>query len=191
MEHSDQLPQINLRDHFLIAMPALKHSIFSDSITYICDHSAQGAMGIVLNQPMDIYLNEVFDQLSLEYRDSAYTTPVLAGGPVNRQQGFVLHRNEGNWDSTLKITDEICLTASRDIVNALAADEGPDGAQFALGYAGWSAGQLEDEISENSWLTIPANNRIIFDIPAIKRRDAIADQLGIDLNLISDDAGHA
>lgn len=191
MEHSDQLPQINLRDHFLIAMPALKHSIFSDSITYICDHSAQGAMGIVLNQPMDIYLNEVFDQLSLEYRDSAYTTPVLAGGPVNRQQGFVLHRNEGNWDSTLKITDEICLTASRDIVNALAADEGPDGAQFALGYAGWSAGQLEDEISENSWLTIPADNRIIFDIPAIKRRDAIADQLGIDLNLISDDAGHA
>lgn len=190
-EHSEQSSPISLCGHFLIAMPALKNSIFSDSITYICDHSAQGAMGIVLNQPMDICLNEVFDQLSLQYQDSAYNTPVLAGGPVNKQQGFVLHKNEGNWDSTLKITDDICLTASRDIVSALAAEEGPDGAQFALGYAGWSPGQLEDEISENSWLTIPADNHIIFDVPVTHRRDAIANQLGIDLNLISDKAGHA
>lgn len=187
----DQIPDNSLRDHFLIAMPGLKDSIFSESITYICDHSEQGAMGIVLNQPLNICLNEVFDQLALNYDDSAFEKPVLSGGPVNSQQGFVLHRNEGIWDSTLHITDEICLTASRDIVSAIADNKGPAGAQFALGYAGWSPGQLEDEISMNSWLTIPAENGIIFDVPIHKRRAAVASQLGIDLNLISGIAGHA
>ena len=123
----------SLRDHFLIAMPGLRDSIFSDSVTYICDHSDQGAMGIVLNQPLDICLNEVFDQLSLNYGSSAFETPVLAGGPVSMQQGFVLHRNEGKWDSTLNITNSICLTASRDIVSALAEKSRPLGRAICAG----------------------------------------------------------
>lgn len=181
----------SLRGHFLIAMPGLKDSIFSDSITYICDHSDQGAMGIILNQPLNIKLDEVFDQLSLEYDPSTGDTPVLSGGPVNTQQGFVLHRSEGTWDSTLQICDGVCLTASRDIVSAIAEKKGPAGAQFALGYAGWSPGQLEEEIAGNSWLSVPAENRIIFDVPIHKRREAVAEKLGIDLNLISGTVGHA
>lgn len=181
----------SLRDHFLIAMPGLRGSIFCDSVTYICDHSEQGAMGIILNQPLNINLDEVFGQLQLDYDESVANTPVLAGGPVNVQQGFVLHKNEGQWDSTLEITPEICLTASRDIVSALAQKRGPAGAQFALGYAGWSPGQLEEEISANSWLTLPADNSIIFEVPIHERRAAVASRLGIDLNLISGAAGHA
>lgn len=181
----------SLRGHFLIAMPGLKDSIFSDSITYICDHSEQGAMGIILNHPLDIKLDEVFDQLSLKYDPSTGDIPVLSGGPVNAQQGFVLHKNEGKWDSTLQICDGVCLTASRDIVSAIAENKGPAGAQFALGYAGWSPGQLEEEIAGNSWLSVPAENRIIFDVPIHKRREAVAEKLGIDLNLISGTVGHA
>jgi len=181
----------SLRNYFLIAMPGLRGSIFSESVTYICDHSDQGAMGIVLNQPLNICLNEVFDQLALNYDKSAHQLPVLAGGPVNVQQGFVIHRNEGSWDSTLEITRDICLTASRDIVSAIADNRGPTGAQFALGYAGWSPGQLENEISANSWLTVPAEDKIIFEVPVHERRAAVAGQLGIDLNLISGTAGHA
>lgn len=190
-EFSTTLPDLSLRDHFLIAMPGLKDPMFADSVTYICDHSDKGAMGIVLNQPLNIFLSEVFDQLSLEYGEKACETPVLAGGPVNIQQGFVLHRNEGQWDSTIEITEDICLTASRDIVSAIADNRGPSGAQFALGYAGWSPGQLEEEISANSWITVPAEQSIIFDVPVHERRDAVASSLGIDLNLILDTPGHA
>lgn len=181
----------SLRNHFLIAMPGLRDSIFSDTVTYICDHSDQGAMGIVLNQPLNIHLDEVFDQLELNYDEVAGQSPVLSGGPVNSQQGFVLHKDEGSWASTMHVTSDICITASRDIVSALAHNQGPSGAQFALGYAGWGAGQLEEEISSNSWLTVPADPSIIFDVPVHERRMAVASQLGIDLNLISGVAGHA
>ncbi len=183
--------EYSLRDHFLIAMPGLKDSIFSESVTYICDHSEHGAMGIVLNHPLEIHLDEVFDQLSLDYQANACHTPVLSGGPVNAQQGFVLHENEGQWDSTLQISPDVCLTASRDIVSAIAENKGPPGAQFALGYAGWSPGQLEDEITQNSWLAVPADKNIIFDVPIHERRQALADVLGVDLNLISSTVGHA
>ncbi len=181
----------SLRDHFLIAMPGLKDSVFSHSLTYICDHSEYGAMGVVLNQPLDIHLSEVFDHLSMKYVKRASDVPVLSGGPVNSQQGFVLHRNEGEWDSSLPVTEEISLTASRDIVTAMAEDRAPQGALFVLGYAGWSAGQLEEEISANSWLTLPADSSVIFDTPAEERWAAAAKHLGFDFNLISASAGHA
>lgn len=180
-----------LRNHFLLAMPGLTDPLFSRSVTYICDHSEHGAMGIVLNQPLGITLHEVFHQLSLDTSSPAGKTPVLAGGPVNTQRGFVLHRDQGNWDSTLHITSEICLTASRDIVAAIADNTGPKSAQFALGYAGWSPGQLEDEIANNAWLTIEADSSIIFDTPVEQRWAAAAAWLGVDLNLISTVAGHA
>lgn len=181
----------SLRNHFLIAMPGLRDPIFCQSVTYICEHSDEGAMGIVVNHPLDITLDEIFDRLSLDYDDAVGKTPVLAGGPVNTQQGFVLHRKEGQWESSLEITPEVCLTASRDIVDAIAANQGPSGAQFALGYAGWSAGQLEKEISSNSWLTVPADQAILFDTPLHERRNAVGARLGIDMNLISGVAGHA
>ncbi|SMF61067.1 putative transcriptional regulator [Alteromonadaceae bacterium Bs31] len=181
----------SLRDHFLIAMPGLTDPIFSRSVTYICDHSDQGAMGIVINQPLELKLGDVFEQLSIEYQSKLGNYPVLAGGPVNMQRGFVLHRDEGSWESTLRITSEISLTASRDIVTAIAQQQGPKHAQFALGYAGWSPGQLEDEISANSWLIVPAETSIIFDTPIEQRWAVTAQHLGIDMNLISSDAGHA
>jgi len=181
-----------LRNHFLIAMPGLTDPLFSRSITYICDHSEHGAMGIVLNQPLGITLTDVFNQLALNsHSPSVGGKQVLAGGPVNTQRGFVLHRDQGSWDSTLHITSEICLTASRDIVAAIADESGPKSAQFALGYAGWGAGQLEDEVANNSWLTLEADSSIIFDIPIEHRWAAAAAQLGVDLNLISTIAGHA
>jgi len=181
----------SLRDHFLIAMPGLTDPIFSRSVTYICDHSEQGAMGIVINQPLDLTLGDVFEQLAIDYSAPLKSNPVLAGGPVNMQRGFVLHRDQGSWESTLRITSEVSLTASRDIVAAIAREEGPAHAQFALGYAGWSAGQLEDEINANSWLIVPADTSIIFDTPVDQRWAATARQLGIDMNLISSTAGHA
>ncbi|VUD67554.1 hypothetical protein TDB9533_03851 [Thalassocella blandensis] len=181
----------SLRDHFLIAMPGLQDSIFSHTVTYICDHSEHGAMGIVLNQPLNIQLSEVFDHLSMKYDPAVRDVPVLSGGPVNSQQGFVLHRKEGEWDSTLSVTPEICLTASRDIVKAMAESRAPKGALFVLGYAGWSAGQLESEISSNSWLTLPADSSIIFDTPAEERWAAATKAFSFDFNLISASAGHA
>ena len=182
----------SLCDHFLIAMPGLQDSIFSRSVTYVCDHSDQGAMGIVLNHPLELTLSDVFDQLNIETPDTEQIhTSVLAGGPVNVQRGFVLHRDEGSWASTLRITSEICLTASRDIVSALAQGKGPKSAQFALGYAGWSSGQLENEIAENSWLVVPADTGIMFDTPVSERWASAAKQIGVDLDLISSTAGHA
>lgn len=192
---SSKIPQTSiegsLSNHFLIAMPGLKDSLFSHSVTYICDHSENGAMGIVINHTLDMTIGEVFDQLNLNAEPECRAKPILAGGPVNAQQGFVLHRDDGQWNSTLRITDEICLTASRDIVEAMADNRGPAGAQFALGYAGWDAGQLEEEISANSWLTMPAESGIIFDVAIEERWGAASKQLGVDLNLISGTAGHA
>ncbi|WP_188149474.1 YqgE/AlgH family protein [Teredinibacter waterburyi] len=180
-----------LRDQFLVAMPGLTDPIFSRSVTYICDHSDQGAMGIVINQPLELSLGDVFEQLQIDYHPSLGRHPVLAGGPVNTQRGFVLHRNHGEWDASLQITPEISLTASRDIVQAIATNRGPHNAQFSLGYAGWSPGQLEDEIANNAWLTLPADTSIIFDTPIEERWAAATKQLGVDMNLISTIAGHA
>ena len=182
---------MSLRNHFLIAMPGLIDPLFSKSVTYICDHNENGAMGIVINQPLNITLADVFNQLELEDIGGLGVNPVLAGGPVNIQRGFVLHRDIGEWESTMPITPDVHLTASRDIVVAIANNNGPKNAQFALGYAGWSAGQLEDEISANSWLTLPADCSIIFDVPIEERWAAASKHLGIDLNLISATAGHA
>lgn len=184
-------PSASLRDHFLIAMPGLTDPLFSRSVTYVCDHSEHGAMGIVINQPLNITLSEVFDQLELEDTAGLGNSPVLAGGPVNIQRGFVLHREKGQWESTMQITPEVNLTASRDIVVAIASNRGPKSAQFALGYAGWGAGQLEEEISANSWLTLPADTAIMFDVPVEERWLAASKHLGVDLNLISATAGHA
>jgi len=181
----------SLRNQFLIAMPGVSDSLFANSVTYICDHSENGAMGIIINHSLGISLNDVFEQLELGYSERSGQLPVLAGGPVNSQQGLVLHRKQGEWESSIEVTSEISLTASKDIIEAMANDRGPTDAHLALGYAGWSSGQLEEELSNNCWLTVPADSRIIFDTPTEDRLDAAADKLGIDLSLIANTAGHA
>lgn len=181
-----------LRDHFLLAMPCLSEGIFSHSITYICEHGESGAMGIVINQPLDLSLEEIFEHLQINARHDFTDSPVMAGGPVQIDHGFVLHRNcDKTWEASLKVTTEITLTTSRDILRAIANEEGPSDHLIALGYAGWAAGQLEQELAENSWLTLPANSDIIFSTPADQRVGAAAALLGIDMNLISAAAGHA
>ncbi len=181
-----------LRDHFLLAMPGLSEGIFSHSITYICEHGESGAMGIVINQPLDLSMAEIFEHLQISTSRDFSDEPVMAGGPVQIDHGFVLHRNSHrSWEASLKVTPEITLTTSRDILRAIAHNDGPDDHLIALGYAGWSAGQLEQELAENSWLTLPANGDIIFSTPTEQRLGAAAAQLGIDMNLISGEAGHA
>ena len=181
-----------LRDHFLLAMPGLSEGIFSHSITYICEHGESGAMGIVINQPLDLSVSEIFEHLDITPGKDFSDIPVMAGGPVQIDHGFVLHRNcTSTWESSLKVTPLITLTTSCDVLRAIANNEGPREHLIALGYAGWTAGQLEQELAENSWLTLPADSDIIFKTNPEQRLGAAAAQLGIDMNLISGEAGHA
>lgn len=182
----------SLTNHFLIAMPGLQDPNFSRTVTYICEHTDQGAMGIVINRPLDITLGELFIQLDIvtvhsEVRD----IPVYQGGPVQTDRGFVLHSAGPAFDSTLSITPDISVTTSRDVLEAIASGEGPDDTLIALGYAGWGGGQLEQEMSTNSWLNGPASNDIIFRMSPTARWMAAAQLLGVDLNLLSGEVGHA
>jgi putative transcriptional regulator len=182
----------SLRNHFLLAMPSLSEGIFSQSITYICEHGESGAMGIVINQALELSLDEIFEHLEITAKKDFSEVPVMAGGPVQIDHGFVLHRNcDKQWEASLKITPEITLTTSRDILRSIANGVGPAEHLIALGYAGWTAGQLEFELAENSWLTLPADSDIIFSTPFQQRLAAAASILGIDMNLISAQAGHA
>jgi putative transcriptional regulator len=182
----------SLRDHFLLAMPGLSEGIFSQSVTYICEHGESGAMGIVINQPLDLSVEEIFEHLQIDAGRDFSDSPVMAGGPVQIDHGFVLHRDcDKTWEASIKVTPEVTLTTSRDILRAIANANGPSDHLIALGYAGWAAGQLEQELAENSWLTLPADSDIIFATPADQRLGAAAALLGIDMNLISAEAGHA
>lgn len=181
-----------LRNHFLLAMPQLSGGIFSQSITYICEHGESGAMGIVINQPLDLSVNDIFEHLGIDTQRDSYDLQVMAGGPVKVDHGFVLHRHcDKSWEASMTVTPEITLTSSRDILRAIATDDGPSDCLIALGYAGWAAGQLEQELAENSWLTLPGDSEIIFSTTYDKRLSAAATLLGIDMNLISSQAGHA
>jgi len=182
----------NLTDHFLIAMPGLRDPNFFHTVTYICEHSEEGAMGIVVNRPMDIHLSEILDQMQIERREEAKLDQwVFVGGPVAMDRGFVLHPTEQRWDSTLEITPEISITTSRDILEAMATGSGPPRSLVALGYAGWAGGQLEDELGANAWLSGPASKEIIFEMPPEQRWHAAARLLGVDLDMLSGEAGHA
>lgn len=182
----------NLTNHFLIAMPGLQDSNFFHTVTYICEHNEDGAMGIVLNRPTDLQLNDILEQLDISPSpQAAGTQTVYIGGPVQTDRGFVLHSSDREWDSTLCITPQISVTTSRDILESIAEEKGPGKTFVALGYAGWGQGQLEDELSANAWLSGPAEESIIFELPAEKRWAAAADLLGVDLNLLSGEVGHA
>jgi putative transcriptional regulator len=181
-----------LTNHFLIAMPTLMDPNFFHSVTYICEHNEEGAMGIVINQPADINLGDLAEHLKLGVTEKTnLTQPIYSGGPVEIDRGFVLHRPVGKWESTLDVADGIAVSTSTDIVTALAAGEGPAESLIALGYAGWGAGQLERELADNAWLSGPADARIIFDTKNEERWNAAARLLGVDINQISGDIGHA
>ena len=181
-----------LTSHFLIAMPAMGDPNFSRTVTYMCQHTEEGALGIVINRPMNMQLGEIMLQMEISVRDEAVNKiPVYGGGPVQPERGFIIHTPIGQWDSSLTVSEGIALTTSRDILESIAAGEGPERFLVALGYAGWGEGQLEREIIENAWLNAPAENSILFDLPAEKRWKSAAGQMGIDLDLLSGQAGHS
>ncbi|HET7307757.1 MAG TPA: YqgE/AlgH family protein [Gammaproteobacteria bacterium] len=181
-----------LTNQFLIAMPTLGDPNFHETVTWIWAHNAEGAAGVVINRPMEITLGEVFSQLELEVTaPEAASQTVFAGGPVQQQRGFVVHRPIGEWQGTMQVADDIGITSSQDIVAAMAQGNGPADSLFALGCAGWGAGQLEEEFAANAWLTTAADASLLFDTPPGERWRAAARLIGIDINMISGDAGHA
>ena len=181
----------SLRGHFLIATPVIGSGFFNRSLTYICDHTDQGSMGIVVNQCLEIGLIDMLTHLDIEATAACPDPLILAGGPVATDHGFVLHRGEPSWEGSQPINDEVSLTGSRDVLCAIAAGEGPQEYLVALGYAGWAPGQLEAEMSDNSWLTVQADLNVLFETSAEERLGAAGRQLGIDIDLLSAEAGHA
>lgn len=187
---------VSLANHFLIAMPAMADPNFARTLTYVCEHNAEGALGIIVNRPIDMNLAGLFERVNIPLDTEAAKTdlaalPVYFGGPVQTDRGFVLHRPKGQWHSTLGVTDEIGLTSSRDILQAIGESGEPSEVVISLGYAGWSAGQLEWELSQNAWLTVAADPHILFGLAPDKRLPAAMHSLGIDFANLSDVAGHA
>jgi len=181
-----------LTNQLLIAMPAMGDPNFAQTVALICEHSARGALALVLNRPLSMQMGEIFDQLEIEIDAGPLTNRrVLRGGPMQTDRGFVVHRAGGQWDSTLKVSDSIHVTTSRDILAAMARGEGPTEAVVALGYAGWDGGQLEDEIRANAWLSAPVDAAINFDLPFESRWEAAGRLLGVDLARISPLSGNA
>jgi len=193
--NSDTIPMIEptyLSHQFLIAMPALADPNFFQTVTYITEHNAKGALGLVINRPLNLNLSQLLEHLNLHSdRPEVAEIPVYHGGPVQPEQGFVLHSPVGHWGATLRVADDIGITTSRDILQAVARGEGPDCLLVALGYAGWGPGQLEQEIADNAWLSSPADFAILFNTPSDQRWQAAAALLGVDLNLLSSHVGHA
>jgi putative transcriptional regulator len=181
-----------LSNQLLIAMPGLMDPNFHQTVTYLSEHNADGALGIVINRPLELTLGELLEHLKIPTtQPDIAAMPVHYGGPVQPQQGFVVHTPVGHWGSTLRVTDTIGITTSRDILQSLARGQEPEHALIALGYAGWGPGQLEQELAENAWLFGPADPTILFHTPTGQRWAAAAALLGVDLNLLSADAGHA
>ena len=190
---------INLTNQFLIAMPGMADDTFAGAVVYLCEHTDKGALGLVINKPIDIKLKNLFEkvELSLDRADLA-DTPVFFGGPVQTERGFVLHEpqdGEGSFASTysssLQIPGGLAMTTSKDVLEALANGAGPKKILVTLGYSGWSAGQLEDEMSRNGWINVGAEPGIIFDTPVEQRYDKALSLLGIDVGMLSQEAGHA
>jgi putative transcriptional regulator len=182
----------HLTGHFLIAMPNMADPNFSRTLTFLCEHNDQGALGLIVNRPLEMTLPALFDRINIPLEAHGLEgMPIYFGGPVQTDRGFVLHRPVGHWQATLAITGELGLTSSRDILQSVAANGVPIEILVTLGYAGWAAGQLEWELSQNAWLTVPADPEVIFNLPAEERLPAAMQLLGIDFARLSDVAGHA
>lgn len=180
-----------LNNQFIIAMPNLADPNFFHTVTYLCQHNEEGALGIVINRYAGMKLGEIFKQMDIRVTSpAAADTSVFAGGPVQQDRGFVVHTACGRWDATMSVSDSISLTTSRDVIEAIAIGEGPERYLVALGYAGWGEGQLEKEMLDNAWLNTPSGTQILFDTPINMRWAAAAGQIGIDINQLTAPAGH-
>ena len=192
---------INLTNHFLIAMPGLRDETFARSVVYMCEHSERGALGLVINKPSDISLKRLFEKVDLPLRREDLTlAPVFQGGPVQPERGFVLHEamfaqedkpGESVYASTMTIEGGLEMTTSKDVLEALSTGAGPRRVLVSLGYSAWGQGQLESELSDNSWLTVDADQAVIFDTPVEQRYDKALALLGLEAWMLSPDAGHA
>ena len=196
------LENINLSGHFLIAMPNMQDPFFAESVTYICTHNAEGAMGVIINRPTDMNMEMLFEKIKIPLENNHLSNkPVLFGGPVQTERGFVLHTvepdtNKEEWNSSLLVSEEIALTTSKDILEATAKGEGPKKMLLTLGYAGWTAGQLEDEMLQNAWLSVEPKDkkvlkRLLYETDHSEQYHAAIQLLGIDPSMLSDTAGHA
>lgn len=185
----------SLQNQFLIAMPSLKDPFFQRAVVYICEHNDEGAMGLVINIPVDLSLEALLNQIDLEDAPEPAQElarhPVFQGGPVSQERGFVLHSPKPGFSSSLTLSNELMVTTSKDILAALGTEEEPERYLVTLGYAGWGAGQLEAEMASNSWLNLPADPSIIFDVPIPERWEAAAKKMGIDAWQLTDQIGHA
>ena len=173
-------------------MPNMVDPYFAKSLTYICEHNEQGALGVVVNRPIDLSLQALFERINLQLEPrELHDIPVYFGGPVQTDRGFVLHQPVGEWHSTLRVRDSLGLTTSKDILEAVGKGSGPAKMLVTLGYSGWAAGQLEHELGQNAWLTVEAGEQIIFDLPAEEKLPAAMELLGVDFARLSEDTGHA
>ncbi|PHS72996.1 MAG: YqgE/AlgH family protein [Cycloclasticus sp.] len=180
-----------LTNNFLIAMPNMQGDDFSKTVTYLCQHDEEGALGLVVNKPHTMKMGDIFNQLAITaVRPEIAEVALFMGGPVQTERGFVLHTPVGDWDSTMQINEHIALTTSKDILEAIAEDKGPEKWLVALGYAGWAAGQLEQEIQRNSWLHDKAEEHIIFEESLEQRWELAAHRIGVDISLMSTESGH-
>ncbi len=187
---------MNLTNHFLVAMPGMKDPYFQYRVIYVCEHNEEGAMGLMINAPVDITVGKMLQQVEIEpihpqLKTASLNKPVLNGGPVSEDRGFILHKPKDQYESSIQMTDQISVTTSRDILSVLGTEAEPSNYLVALGYAGWDAGQLEHELAENSWLTIEADPNVIFDTPINERWSKAVQMLGINAAQLSSQAGHA
>jgi putative transcriptional regulator len=186
------MQSMNLTNHFLIAMPAMDDPYFSKTLIYIAEHNDQGALGLIVNRPIDMDLATLFEKIEVPLESpNVGRLPVYFGGPVQTDRGFVLHRPIGNWQSTLAVTPEVGLTSSRDVLQAVSKEGLPCEIMVTLGYSGWGAGQLEHELAQNAWLTVQADPRILFELPFEERLPSAMEILGVDFANLSESAGHA
>lgn len=192
--------QLDLTNHFLIAMPSMVDPIFGGTVVYLCEHNQKGAFGVVINKPTEMTMDVLFTRINLKLEiihdaptevPQVYRSPVMFGGPVQIERGFVLHTARNKFSSTLQIADGIALTTSKDVLEAVAHGIGPQQVLVSLGCAGWSAGQLEAELGRNGWLTVKADPAIIFDLPIERRFTAALALLGVDPMMLSADFGRA
>ena len=186
----------DLTNQFLIAMPGLADETFAGAVVYLCEHTDTGALGLVINKPIDIKLKNLFEKVELNLdRAELAEQPVYFGGPVQTERGFVLHDKPGDesihYNSTLSIPGGLAMTTSKDVLEALAEGGGPRRVLVTLGYSGWQAGQLEDELGRNGWLTVDADPAVIFETPSEQRYDRALSLLGFDPRMLSQEAGHA
>ena len=185
-------PSVNLTGHFLIAMPAMADKNFARTLTLVCEHNDQGALGVIVNRPIDMSLDDLFERIDLTLDAPRFQgQPVYFGGPVQTDRGFVLHRPVGEWQSTIDVGNGLALTSSRDVLQSLGGESEPREVLVTLGYAGWQAGQIEWELAQNAWLTVRAEAGIIFGLPPEERLAAAMQLLGVDYATLSDVAGHA